>query len=146
MSQCAPGQAPSVLGAGGCCWRFFFSFMVNVVPRVQDARAACVGRGGPPRGDHAARFVSAPLALGCAVTHRHRRVCKSRSYGKTYAFVLFKTKTGASYLVASPLSLSGVSFRVLARRPAGCAFLVVSAPLGDIEVVPSDFALPCGLQ
>lgn len=41
------------------------------------------------------------------------------------------------------LSLIGVSLCTSARRPAGCAVLVVLTPLGDVEVVPSGFALSC---
>lgn len=58
---------------------------------------------------------------------------------------LFFLKQKGAHLIWWPLFLIGVSFRVIARRPAGCAFLAASAPLGDIEVVPGDLALPCAL-
>lgn len=40
-------------------------------------------------------------------------------------------------------SLIAVSLCTSARRPAGCAVLVVVAPLGGVEVVPRGFALSC---
>lgn len=105
------------------------------------ACAECVGsvRGtwrGRPGVTALAGVVPAPPALVCAATHRPRRVCEHRSSGKTHTRVLFKTKTGSSYLAASPPSPFGVSFRVVGRRPAAVPFPLCRPLWGTSEGFP----------
>lgn len=63
-------------------------------------------------------------------------VCEHRSSGKTHTRVLFKTKTGSSYLAASPPSAFGVSFRVVGRRPAAVPFPLCRPLWGTSEGFP----------